>query len=200
MTSRKKLRAQRLAGEAIRSGKLVRGLCEVCGTAKNVEAHHGDYDKPLDVRWLCHSDHFKHHAQNDWKLYRLGVYVASRASVPERGEMWRRLRSSGVRINSSWIDEDGVGQTEDFSELWSRIESEVRQSQRLILYAEPGDFPLKGALVEVGIALAFEVPVIAVLPGVELEPRTMRPVGSWMCHPLVRIASTIEQALVMEVS
>lgn len=43
---------------AIRDGKLERGPCEVCGTTSNVHGHHEDYDKPLDVAWLCR----KHHA------------------------------------------------------------------------------------------------------------------------------------------
>lgn len=45
------------------------------------------------------------------------IYVASRASIPERGAMWRRFRAQGVPITSSWIDEDGEGQTADFREL-----------------------------------------------------------------------------------
>lgn len=41
---------------AIRLGILVCRPCEVCGKTK-VEAHHDDYDKPLDVRWLCKDHH-----------------------------------------------------------------------------------------------------------------------------------------------
>jgi hypothetical protein len=48
---------------AITAGKLTRGPCEACGAAENVEAHHDDYAKPLDVRWLCRPDHAAHH----WK-------------------------------------------------------------------------------------------------------------------------------------
>ena len=47
-----------LVGSAIKRGVLVRRSCEVCGDPKS-QAHHSDYDKPLDVRWLC----FKHHRQ-----------------------------------------------------------------------------------------------------------------------------------------
>jgi hypothetical protein len=49
---------------AIRSGKLVRGLCEVCGAAKP-EAHHDDYSKPLDVRWLCSKHHKQLHRETE---------------------------------------------------------------------------------------------------------------------------------------
>jgi ribosomal protein S27AE len=45
-----------LVGRAKRDGRLNQGVCEECGSVF-VEAHHDDYSKPLDVRWLC----FKHH-------------------------------------------------------------------------------------------------------------------------------------------
>ena len=48
---------------AILAVKLVRQPCEACGNSK-VDAHHDDYSKPLEVRWLCRSHHQKHHAQN----------------------------------------------------------------------------------------------------------------------------------------
>lgn len=124
-----------------------------------------------------------------------GIYVASRASVPERGQMWRRLRADGVPIISSWIDEDGPGKTADFGELWERIVNEVSASRALVLYVEPTDFPLKGAFVEVGIALGRGIPIIVVAPGVALEPRSLRPLGSWAKHPLVTFAPTIDSAL-----
>ncbi len=97
--------------------------------------------------------------------------------------MWRKLRSCGWPITSTWIDEDGEDQTGDFAELWARIMREVTSSAALVLYDETGDFPLKGALIEVGMALAAGVPVFAVLPGIALAPRSMRPVGSWLAHP-----------------
>lgn len=64
-----------------------------------------------------------------------------------------------------------------------------------ILYAEPEDFPLKGALIEVGMALAFGIPVGLVLPGVNLEEGSMRPVGSWMHHPQCYRFESIDSAL-----
>lgn len=42
---------------AIKSGKLVRSLtCEMCGSIAFTQAHHFDYQKPLDVIWLCSSN------------------------------------------------------------------------------------------------------------------------------------------------
>ena len=37
---------------AIRGGDLEKSPCAECG-ATNVQAHHADYSKPLDVIWLC---------------------------------------------------------------------------------------------------------------------------------------------------
>jgi ribosomal protein S27AE len=48
--------------KAIRTGKLVRSACEGCGE-KKVQAHHEDYSKPLEVRWLCIACHRKEHAE-----------------------------------------------------------------------------------------------------------------------------------------
>jgi hypothetical protein len=46
---------------AIASGKMVKQPCEKCGLEK-AHAHHDDYSKPLDVRWLCHTHHVEVHA------------------------------------------------------------------------------------------------------------------------------------------
>lgn len=127
---------------------------------------------------------------------RQGVYIASRASIPARAAQWRLLRDLlGWHIVSSWIDEAGEGDTANFTELWVRIETEIKQSERLILYVEADDFPLKGALVEVGIALAAGVPVYVVAPGVVIEGRSRRPIGSWIDHPLVKLVPNMEVAL-----
>jgi hypothetical protein len=120
-------------------------------------------------------------------------YVASRASVPERGQMWRRFRSQGMKISATWIDEDGRGETSDFGELWQRLEEEIKSSTALLLYVEPDDFPLKGALVEVGMAIAMGKPVLVFHPGVEIDQATYRPLGSWIKHPgVVLMTSCIE--------
>lgn len=121
-----------------------------------------------------------------------GIYVASRVS---RAPMWRGLRDNGgVPITSTWIDEDGEGQTADFGELWTRCAREIAASTGLVFYADVNDAPWKGALVEVGIALALGKPVGVVQLG-EFEGRTMRPVGSWIHHPAVKVTRYISEAI-----
>jgi hypothetical protein len=53
--------ARREVQEALRRGLLVRRSCEQCGAEKG-HAHHDDYSRPLDVRWLCRPCHTAHHA------------------------------------------------------------------------------------------------------------------------------------------
>lgn len=57
---KRKTAARDFTRAAIVLGYLVRQPCEVCGTSK-VQAHHGDYEKPLDVRWLCTTHHADEH-------------------------------------------------------------------------------------------------------------------------------------------
>ncbi len=58
-----KKKVRMLTRYAVRSGKIFEQPCEICGS-KKVEAHHDDYLKPLDVRWLCRKHHNEHHKNN----------------------------------------------------------------------------------------------------------------------------------------
>ena len=51
-----------MVGNAIRDGRLIRQPCEVCG--EFAQAHHDDYSKPLEVRWLCTTHHAEWHKHN----------------------------------------------------------------------------------------------------------------------------------------
>ena len=119
------------------------------------------------------------------------LYVASRASQVRLPEMWRQLRREGWPIISTWIDEAGPGETESMVELWDLIVSEIRSADAMLFYADPESLPLKGAYVEVGIALAFGIPVLAII-------RNNANVGSWINHPLVDVCEefpTLEEVL-----
>ena len=56
-----------ITGNAIRDKKLKRpSKCSVCNSKKTkIEAHHDDYTKPFDVRWLCNSCHKEWHNNNN---------------------------------------------------------------------------------------------------------------------------------------
>ncbi len=116
------------------------------------------------------------------------VYVASRASIPERPRLWRELRARGVKVVSTWIDQEDIG---DGVHFWSRVVEEVLICDRLVLYV-PGlaDLPLKGAFVEAGIALGAGIEVVVVAP-----PEVLGLLGSWTAHPAVSISESLEQAV-----
>ena len=61
-----KYKAVTAVGNAIRDGRLIRQPCEICGE-KKVEAHHDDYSKPLEVRWLCRKHHLEHHGKKTYE-------------------------------------------------------------------------------------------------------------------------------------
>jgi hypothetical protein len=61
--SPQKSSARAAVQRAISAGRLARQPCEVCGSEVAIHAHHDDYSKPLEVRWLCEPHHIEHHAQ-----------------------------------------------------------------------------------------------------------------------------------------
>jgi hypothetical protein len=57
---RKKAHCHVLVKEALEQGTLIKGLCGTC-QAVDVVGHHNDYDKPLEVEWLCRKHHMDAH-------------------------------------------------------------------------------------------------------------------------------------------
>jgi hypothetical protein len=110
-----------------------------------------------------------------------GIYTASRTQHATR---WKTLRAEGVPIISTWIDEAGTGETTSYEDLWRRCINEASAAAALILYIEPGE-TMKGALVELGAALAHDVPVFIVGD----------PPGSVQHHRLVTLCETLEDAV-----
>lgn len=58
-----KYKATNIINNAIRDGKLYSEPCQECG--KNItQAHHDDYMKALNIRWLCAAHHKQWHKKN----------------------------------------------------------------------------------------------------------------------------------------
>jgi len=85
-------------------------------------------------------------------------YVASKV---RHADYWQKLRASGVNIISTWIDEAGKGQTFDVAELASRCINEIKKCDALILLVY-ADETVQGALIEVGVAMAYNKPIYCV--------------------------------------
>lgn len=62
MRHRDKTVARAALAYSVKTGKVQPKPCEECGS-KQVQAHHEDYSKPLDVVWLCFAHHRARHGQ-----------------------------------------------------------------------------------------------------------------------------------------
>ncbi|RWX63316.1 hypothetical protein EN780_24090 [Mesorhizobium sp. M4B.F.Ca.ET.089.01.1.1] len=52
--------AQNALRSAVKRGLVIQLPCEQCGSL-DAEAHHPDYDRPMQVRWLCRLHHRRMH-------------------------------------------------------------------------------------------------------------------------------------------
>jgi len=112
------------------------------------------------------------------------IYISSKVKHAAR---WQALRDAGAAIISTWIDEAGPGASSDYHNLAHRCIEEARTADALILYCEPGEI-LKGALIEVGAALAWGRPVLCVGTCESLSPVLVK-------HCLWSFEESLESAL-----
>lgn len=116
------------------------------------------------------------------------IYVASRTKHAERWKSIRAAWSDTFKVNSTWLDEAGPGESESLTDLAHRCIREASEADALVVYVEPGDLPLKGVLMEVGAALASRKPVYWSGP---------MPSSAVMHHPGIRSVDSIHEAIAL---
>lgn len=57
--------ARRLLHYAVKTGRVIKKPCEVCGKTDRIHGHHEDYTKPIEVVWLCAKHHMERHRKYD---------------------------------------------------------------------------------------------------------------------------------------
>lgn len=57
----KKRSASIKLNNALRDGKIIRKPCRVCGSTYRIHGHHPNYNRPLEVVWLCAQHHKEVH-------------------------------------------------------------------------------------------------------------------------------------------
>jgi hypothetical protein len=94
---KKKIWCRNLVNRGVKSGKISKQPCRICNTTNDLQAHHFDYDNPLDVIWLCQNHHLMLHNNqinginvyslpSEWdKLYN-NVYINPQSKVKESKE------------------------------------------------------------------------------------------------------------------
>ena len=61
-------KAKTAINNAIKSGKIEKGICAICDSNKYIQGHHDDYSKPMQVDWLCRKCHYLwHQLLREWE-------------------------------------------------------------------------------------------------------------------------------------
>ena len=62
---KKRVHVRTFLQNAVRRGEIKKpNACQLCEALKELDAHHVDYGRPLDVMWLCHPCHGRVHRKN----------------------------------------------------------------------------------------------------------------------------------------
>lgn len=93
---------------ALRSGAITKSPCVSCGNEKSV-AHHDDYDKPLQVTWLCQPCHVDLHKKIFTSLLQHEANTTQAHHQPEAG----RHQPEAQRADVSLINEGKTQQAHD---------------------------------------------------------------------------------------
>jgi hypothetical protein len=119
------------------------------------------------------------------------VYPSSKV---KHAPMWREIQQTvpHVFFNARWVkraERESDLKEGDFLDLWHECQADIESSDVVLVYAEEGDV-LKGALVEVGIALANRIRVLLVTP-----EKNRLAYGTWIHMDEVEWLTSMEEAI-----
>lgn len=146
-----------------------------------------------ELRMMPYRDRVKHASAEQFDSHpelfkKPKIYIASKAHHRPR---WRAVRDNGYEIVSQWIDTEDkftLDPTDlDFVKLWEMCLADIKSCDVLVLYVEDGE-RLKGALVELGAAIALNKEIIVT--------GRIGDNGSWHNHPKIEVSGkTLEEVL-----
>jgi hypothetical protein len=117
------------------------------------------------------------------------IYVSSKL---RHADVWKQAREKGWPIISSWIDGEKIETAAELDAMWDKYLYEIAHAGMLVLYVRSG-LVLKGALIEVGAAMAQGKPIVVIWDGSRLELEEI--VGTWINHKSVSIVKDVEDVI-----
>jgi len=117
----------------------------------------------------------------------LRVYCAGKL---KDAQYWREIfrKSPTVHLHARWlahVERETPDTPDEAQEFWLEDQEDVQAADALLVWADARDH-LRGALVEVGMALAYEISVIVIGDHPDY--------GTWQHHPNVHWVATFTEA------
>ena len=67
ITQKRRNQISYILAKAIRTGQIIKPKsCSLCKSTKRINGHHKDYNKPLEVEWMCQKCHVRFHNGLAW--------------------------------------------------------------------------------------------------------------------------------------
>lgn len=126
-------RAAQQLRDAVRQGKIQRKPCEVCGEP-DAQGHHDDYNKPLEVRWLCAKHHREEHLFEPWQNelrrtgYEGGFLLGELIEACQKLDEGFRLGRTAIQWRADNNDSEiwfGATPEEAVARLWLALNKKV---------------------------------------------------------------------------
>jgi ribosomal protein S27AE len=87
--------ARSLANSHFKNLGIAKMPCERCGVETSLK-HHDDYERPLDVMWLCGKHHHERHKELGWGSSKTGPSIHSKSETDNRPRI--RIRPELVEL------------------------------------------------------------------------------------------------------